>query len=347
MPMRKHLAELVSACVAVGLVTRRLTTPHPRSHNIDSEAPPPPPPVQQERPNYVALIKNAVNRFLDDDCMTMSAAIAYYTTFSIAPLLLIVIAIVGLIFGRDVVQRDIQTQVQGLIGSDAAKQVGAMVQNAGEHSSTGVMSAILGIIALIAGATGAFTQLQTSLNAVWHVKPDPSKGGVRNFIGHRVLSLGMILAIAFLLLVSLAVSAALAAFGNFLASFLPQGFSGPLLQVIGDLVSLVIIALLFAAMLKVLPDANTKWRDVWFGAGVTAVLFTIGKFLIGIYLGHSGTASAYGAAGSFVLIVLWIYYSLIFLFGAELTALWSGADVGVVPPAPGAVSVETEEHVKP
>jgi membrane protein len=285
---------------------------------------------------------------MDDDGTTMAAALAYYTTFSIAPLLLIIISIVGLVFGRQAVQHQIDAQIQGLIGQGAASQVGAMVKNAAQHSSTGIISAILGMIALIVGATGSFTQLQSSLNRIWHVKPDPRAGGIKNFIGHRILSLGMILAIAFLLLVSLVVSAALSAFGNLISGLLVQGFSHALLMAINFIVSLAIIAALFAAMFKVLPDAKIQWRDVWIGASITAVLFTIGKFLIGMYLGHSGTASAYGTAGSFVLIVLWIYYSsLIFLFGAELTAAWSEAHSGSIQPKAGAVKIQTEERIEP
>jgi membrane protein len=299
-------------------------------------------------PGNWKVLSNSASRFLDDDCTTQAAAIAYYTTFSIAPLLLIVIAIVGLAFGRDVVQRQIQEQIQGLIGSGPASQVGAMVQNAGEHRSGGIVSAVLGILALIFGATGAFSQLQSSLNGIWHVRPDPRAGGVKNFIGQRILSLGMILAIAFLLLVSLVVSAALSAFGGMASRFLPSGFSGPLLHGIEFAVSLAIVAALFAAMFKVLPDARIAWRDVWIGALLTAILFTVGKFLIGLYLGHSGAASTYGTAGSFVLIVLWIYYSsIIFLFGAEFTAAWSEAHSGSITPKPGAVKVQTQEKLDP
>src|SRR5437868_4895301 len=142
---------------------------------------------------WIALPKKAAGRFIDDDCMTMAAALAYYTIFSIAPLLLIVIAAAGLIFGHDVVQHQITGQIQGLIGQDAAKQVGSMVQNAGQHQSTGIVSAALGLLALLFGATGAFTQLQSSLDRIWRVKPDPKRGGVKTFIGQRILSLGMIL----------------------------------------------------------------------------------------------------------------------------------------------------------
>jgi membrane protein len=294
------------------------------------------------------LIYRAGSQFMDDDCTTMAAALAYYATFSLAPLLLIVISIVGTIFGHQVVQQEVQEQIQGLIGEGAATQVGAMVQSASQHSSTGVFAAILGVLTLLIASTGAFAQLQSSLNRVWQVKPNPAIGGIRNFLGHRLLSLGMILAVGFLLIVSLAVSAALSAFGDFLAGYLPPGFSGSLLEAISLGASLVIIAAMFAAIFKVLPDAKIRWHDVRAGAILTAVLFTLGKYGIGVYLGHSGTASAYGAAGSFVLIVLWVYYSsLIFLFGAEFTFVWAEAHRGFVDPKPGAVRVTVEEKVHP
>jgi membrane protein len=294
------------------------------------------------------LIGKAFGRFMDDDCTSMAAALAYYATFSLAPLLLIVISIVGLIFGRQAVQHQIQSQIQGLIGPGPASQVGAMVQNAGRHASAGILGAVLGIIALLFGATGVLVQLQSSLDRIWRVKPDPKAGDIKNFIGQRILSLGMIIAIAFLLVISLAVSAALSAFGGFVSDYLPHGFSGPLLQAIGFLVSLVIIALMFASMFNYLPDARVLWPDVWTGAVITAILFTIGKFLIGLYLGNSGLASAYGAAGSLVLIVLWIYYSsMIFLFGAEFTAIRSEAHLGSVQPKPRAVRAKVEENDEP
>jgi membrane protein len=353
--------RLLSATLAVVLVTRRLTHSH-RPGVLSTEGPQPELQVLQRSHERQAdaqkrasgtkgkyrLVSTALSHFLDDDCTTMAAALAYYTTFSIAPLLLIVISIVGLIFGRQAVQHEIQTQIQGLIGPGAASQIGAMVQNAGQHSSTGVLGAVLGILALVTGAIGAFTQLQSSLDRVWRVKPDPRAGGIKKFIGQRFLSLGMILVIGFLLLVSLVISAALSAFGDLISGFLPRGISGPILLAIGFITSLAVMTALFAAMFKVLPDAKIEWRDVWVGAAITAVLFTIGKFLIGMYLGHSGTASAYGTAGSLVLIVLWIYYSsLIVLFGAELTAACSEVYSGPVQPNRGPVKVSNEETIQP
>lgn len=331
--------DRVSKAIAVSLIARRFLGRHTDAHNT-----PAPQPEPQRTIGVLGAAKKAIGRFMDDDCTTMAAALAYYTTFSIAPLLLIVISIVGLIFGHDAVQHQITAQVEGLIGHGAASQVGAMVQNAGQHNSTGVLGAALGLLALLFGATGAFTQLQSSFNRIWRVKPDPKAGGVKNFLGQRILSLGMILAIAFLLIVSLAVSAALSAFGSVISGYLPKGFSEPLLQLLAQLGSLVVIGLLFGAMFQVLPDAKIRWRDAITGATVTAILFMVGKYLIGLYLGHSSTASAYGAAGSLVLIVLWIYYSsLILLLGAEFTAVRTGD----VQPKPGAIKVLEEATPAP
>ncbi len=295
------------------------------------------------------VLKRTVSQFLDDNCSTMAAALAYYTTFSLPPLLLIIIAVVGLVVGRQAVQGSIQQQIQGLIGSGAAGQVETMVRAAGQHHSAGIVGGILGILALIFGATSAFAQLQSSLNSIWHVKPDPEAGGVRSFLVQRVLSFGMILAVAFLLLVSLAVSAALSALGGMIARYLPSGFSAALLQAIEVVMSLAIISALFAAIFKVLPDVRIEWRQVWAGALITALLFTAGKFLIGIYLGKSGAASAYGAAGSLVLIVLWIYYSsMILLVGAEFTRVWAEFHGRRVEPKKGAVRViQQEQHERP
>jgi membrane protein len=335
--MRRFLTN----ALGISLIARQLTghgVEAPAEAKIADAGPAP------EKKGVYKLVSTAVSRFLDDDCMTMAAALAYYTTFSITPLLLILIGIAGMIFGREAVQTEITGQIQGMIGKGAATQVGSMIQNAGQHSSTGVVSAVVGFVALLAGATGAFTQLQSSLDRIWRVKPDPQAGGIKNFVGQRVLSLGMILAIAFLMIVSLAMSAALSAFGSWIATYLPRGFSGPMLQFLGQVASLLVLAAMFAAMFKVLPDALIAWRDAAVGGSITAVLFTAGKFLIGVYLGHSSTASAYGAAGSLILIVLWIYYSaIILLVGAEYTVVRYESRSGAARPKPGAVKVHVEE----
>ncbi|HEY2013925.1 MAG TPA: YihY/virulence factor BrkB family protein [Bryobacteraceae bacterium] len=289
--------------------------------------------------------KRTYKGFSDDDAMTLGAALAYYTVFSLAPLLLTVISIAGLIMGREAVQNQIQSQVQMLIGSGSAEQVKIMLTKATESQSGGVLGTIVGIVVLILGATGTFGSLQDALNKVWHVKPDPRAGGVKAFLGKRVVSFGMILGVAFLLLVSLALSAVLSAAGTWIGRFFPSWLSSSLLQVIGFVVSLVIISALFGAMFKILPDAELHWREVWVGAVVTGLLFSFGKLAIGLYIGKSATASAYGAAGSFVVIVVWLYYaSLIMLFGAEFTKTWALEHGRLIEPEPGAVAVRKEEH---
>jgi membrane protein len=293
--------------------------------------------------NYV---KRTFSSFLDDDCMTMGAAIAYYTVFSLAPLLLTVIAIAGLVFGREAVQHGIVGQIQQLIGSDAAKEIQTMLAKAGQNHTGGIIGTIIGLIILIFGATGAFSALQDALDRAWHVKPDPKTGGLRSFVTKRVLSFGMILGVVFLLIVSLAISAMLAAVGSWMQPMLPAGLSEGVLHGITFVVSFVVISALFAAMFRVLPDAHVAWRDVWLGGAVTGVLFDVGKTAIGLYLGKAAPASTYGAAGSFVVIVLWLYYaSLIVLLGAEFTKIWADAHGRGLQPQKGAVRVEMHEQL--
>jgi membrane protein len=286
------------------------------------------------------ILKTAVQDFINDDCTTMAAALAYYTLLALPPLLLVLISIVGLAFGHDAAQGKIQSEIRDLIGSGAGNQVGTMVQHAADNRSSGIVGAVLGLVTLIFGATTSFAQLQTALNRIWRVKPDPKAGGVWNFLTQRVLSLGMIVAVGFLLLVSLAVSAALSSFGGVVAGWLPEGFSKTLLHGIELAISFLVISALFATVFKVLPDAKLTWRQVGAGALATGALFTVGKFAIGLYLGKTGAASAYGAAGSLVLIVLWIYYSsLIVLLGAEFTRVHAESRGHSVQPKEGAVVV--------
>ena len=194
------------------------------------------------------------------------------------------------------------------------------------------------------GASGAFGQLQAALNRAWEVAPDPEQGGLKAFLLKRVFSFGMILSVAFLLLVSLVLSAALSAFGGALAGMLPEGVSATLLQVLNQVVSFAVIAGLFAAIFKVLPDATVAWRDVWVGAAVTAVLFVVGKFVIGYYLGRSNPGEAFGAAGSLAVMFVWIYYSsMILLLGAEFTQAWAEARGSGIAPERGAVRVVQEK----
>jgi len=265
--------------------------------------------------------------------------------FSLAPLLLTIIGIAGLVLRRDVIENQIQSQIQALIGSGAGDEIKTMLTQATQNKSGGIIGTVIGLTMLLLGATGTFGSLQDALNKIWHVKPDPAAGGVKAFLGKRLLSFGMILGIAFLLLVSLALSAFLAAAGLRVKGMLPSGLSAGALQATGFATSFVIIASLFAAIFKILPDAKVQWREVWVGAAVTGILFEIGKTAIGLYLGKTAAASGYGAAGSFVVIILWLYYaSLILLFGAEFTKIWA-LDHGRKPePEPGALRVSTEEH---
>lgn len=293
--------------------------------------------------SLLQVAKDTFNEFLGDDCMTQGAAMAYYTVFSLAPLLLVIVSLAGLVFGREAVQHEIAGQISGLIGSDAAKQVEAMLAHQAQDEAQGIVGTVVGLLTLLFGATGAFAALQDALNKAWHVQPDPARGGMRAFLTKRVWSFGMILGIVFLLVASLAVSAALAAVTKFMGGYLPAGFSATLAHALSFTVSLAVITALFALILKFLPDGEVHWRDAWAGGAVTSVLFTIGKTALGFYLGKAAPGSAYGAAGSLVVIVLWLYYaSLILLIGAEFTKVWAAKHRRKIHPEPGAVSVVTE-----
>jgi membrane protein len=284
-----------------------------------------------------------IRDFINDDCQTMAAALAYYTVFSLPPLLVIIIAVAGVVFGAETVETAIRQQVSGLIGQGAADQVSTMARHAGQKTSAGMIGTIIGIGALLLGATTAFAQMQASLNRVWQVKPDTKQGGIWSFLTKRVLSFGMILGVAFLLLVSLAISAALSAIGS-RAQGLLSGISEPVFWALNAGVSLAVITVLFAAIFKILPDADVRWKDVWVGALVTALLFTAGKFALGFYLGRSDPAAGYGTAGSIILILLWTYYAaMILLLGAEFTQVWANARGGIRPEK-GAVKVLRDER---
>jgi membrane protein len=260
------------------------------------------------------LFKSAGFRWMEHKAPRLGAALAYYTAFSLAPLLVIAIAIVGLVFGRDAATGQISAQIESVVGADGAKAVETMVASANKPAS-GIFATMVGVIMLLLGALGLFGQLQDALNTVWEVQPKPGRG-LFTFFRERLLSLTMVLGTAFLLLVSLMVSAALAALG----SLVGEWGATILGQTLNIAVSLIVITILFAMIFRFLPDAKIAWRDVWFGAAFTTLLFTLGKFLIGLYLGKTGTASAYGAAGSLAALLIWLYYSAqIFLFGAELT----------------------------
>lgn len=268
------------------------------------------------------LLKNSFKDFMDDECPRMAAALSYYTVFALPPLLILLLLIAGAVWDPADVQKAIQTQMGSLMGSAGAEEIGTIINQAERPGGRGI-KAVLGVGALILGATGAFLQLQGALNRAWEVEPDPNAGGIKNFIFKRLLSLGMILGIAFLLLVSLALSAAVSAIGGFAGRLIP-GASSAILFLFENVITFVVVAGLFATIFKVLPDARIAWKDVWVGAGVTALLFTLGKFGLGFYLGRSNPGEAFGAAGSLALVLVWIYYSsMIVLFGAEFTQQWA------------------------
>ncbi|RYD72777.1 MAG: YihY/virulence factor BrkB family protein [Sphingobacteriales bacterium] len=290
---------------------------------------------------FFNLLKDAFKSFSKDDTWTMGAALSYYTVFSLAPILIIVIAAAGMIFGKEAVQGQIFGEVKGFLGAEGAAQVQEMVKSAYKPGKSQLATGIA-IALLIYGATTVFGQLQASLNKIWQVKPKPKKGYIK-YIRDRFLSFSLIIALGFLLLVSLVVSAAMVALGKFLASKLPE-VSVYLLQILTFVLSLLVNTLLFAMMYKFLPDAKVKWRDVWAGSIFTALLFALGRFLIALYLGKSDIGSTYGAAGSIVLVLLWVNYSSqILFFGAEFTQVYATQYGSHIRPSEYAVRVKNIE----
>jgi membrane protein len=266
------------------------------------------------------LLRDTVLSFIEDEALSRGAAIAFYTVTSLAPVLLIVIAIAGFAFGQDAAQNAIIEQLSGLMGPQAAEVLQSAVASA-SGASSGIIATIVGTITLIITASGVFGELQSTLNAIWRAEPT-GLATVSRLIRARAASLGLVAALGFLLMVSLVVSAALTAFGNQLNSILP--FGQLLLPALHFVVSLLLISVLFAAIYKVLPDRHLEWRDVVVGGVVTAILFNIGKSLIGWYIGSSAIASSYGAAGALIVLLLWVYYSIqIFLLGAEFTKIYA------------------------
>ncbi|MBW4545336.1 MAG: YihY/virulence factor BrkB family protein [Symplocastrum torsivum CPER-KK1] len=268
------------------------------------------------------LMKVTVSQWRQDQASLMAAALAYYTVFSLAPLLIIIIAIAGAVFGEQAAKGELVTQIQEVIGTDGAQFIQTAIENASQlDPSQGPIPTLINIGVLLFGASVIFTQLQKSLNKIWEVQAKP-ENGILQFLRKRLLSFSMVLVIAFLLLVSLVVSTLLVILGNYLRGLIP-GFTY-LWQILNALVSFSIVTLLFAMIFKILPDAKIAWKDVWMGAAITAVLFNIGKSLLGFYLGHTTFASAYGAAGSLVIILTWVFYSAQILFlGAEFTQVYT------------------------
>jgi len=296
-----------------------------------------PPPRRRGAPR---LALDAAREFSADGCASLAAALSYYTIFSLPPFLVLLLLVLGAVLDPEDVRGALEGQIQGLVGPSGGEIARTLLQQAELPGRGGLVATLLGAGALLLGATGAFGQLQVAMNRVWEVQPDPEQGGLWNFLGKRAFSMLLILGVAFFLLVSLAVSAAMSMVGERAAGALPSGLSEPVLHAIHLAISFGVITLLFGAMLRYLPDVELRWRDVWVGAVVTALLFVIGKFAIGLYLGRSNPGEAYGAAASLAVLLVWIYYaSMIVLFGAEFTQVWTRAHRGRIEPEPGAVVV--------
>ena len=287
------------------------------------------------------FLRDSVSAFIDHDCPRMAAALAYYTVFALPPLLLIVIRIASVVLGRDAARGEIESQLDSLIGHAGAASVEGMIRSGDASGGGGVVGTVLGAIALVFGATTAFAELQSALNAAWEVRPESKGLGIRQFFLKRVLSLGMVLGVAFLLLVSLALSTFLSAAGAWVARLLPEGAVRMAWAVLDVALSFGLVTLRFATIFKVMPDAKIRWRDVWVGALMTSLLFNVGKFAIGLYLGQSDLGSTFGTAGSFAVLLVWIYYSsMVVLLGAEMTQVWARQHGRRIGPESGAVRVE-------
>ncbi|MBL7835655.1 MAG: YihY/virulence factor BrkB family protein [Cyclobacteriaceae bacterium] len=291
-----------------------------------------------------SVLKQSLVSFVQGDSFTHASSIAFYTIFSLPAILLISLSIGSTLFDRADVQRELVSQVGLLIGSGSAMEIENILINAARHTDTW-LARVIGIITLVVSATSVFLSLQISINQIWKIKPKPKRGFIK-FLVNRLLSLTMVISIGFVLMVSLVMDTLIVMFQERLSDNL-GGITLVIVTVLNVVMSFLFVALLFGLMFKMLPDAKIRWRDVWVGSLVTTALFTSGKFLIGLYLGNSSLNSAYGAAGSLVIILVWVYYSaLIFLFGAELTYIYT-KDIGSgIEPYSNAVRVETIEIEK-
>ena len=283
------------------------------------------------------LLKETFSEWQQDKASRLAAALSYYTIFSLPPLLLIAVAVAGFFLGRQAVRQELIAQVSSAIGEAGAQAIGVMLDGAGWDTGASTLATVVGVATLLFGATGAFAQLQEALDTIWDVAPRPD-AGPWGMVRSRLLSFSMVLVVAFLLLIALALSTALSAADSYLETILPGLVV--LARILNLVISFAVITLLFAAIYKVLPDVEIEWSDVWIGAAATAVLFTVGKYLLGLYLGRTGVSSAYGAAGALVLILLWIYYSAQILFlGAEFTQVYARRYGSRIVPAEHAVRV--------
>jgi membrane protein len=292
---------------------------------------PPRPTFEQTSASWIGrqwqICVAAANAWMDDYAPSMGAALSYYTLFSLAPLLVLVIAIAGLVFGQDAAQAAIIGQLQSIMGEEGATAVQGLL-TAAREPSTGIVASIVGGFLLLIGATAIFAELQSDLDRIWQVPAKDKPSGIWGWLRARVLSFGLVLGLAFMLMLSLVVSAALAASGEWLGG--GSAAESVLASALNFIASLAIFTFLFAMIYKIMPTAKISWHDVWMGSAVTALLFNVGKSLIGLYLAKSSVASGFGAAGSFVILVAWFYYSAqIFLFGAEYTWVYANSKKGV------------------
>lgn len=287
------------------------------------------------------ILREAGMKWVDDKASRLGAALAFYTVFSIAPLLLIAMAVAGFAFGKEAVEGQLFYQVRGMVGDQGADVIQTMIASASKPAS-GTLATLFGVLMLLVAAAGLFGQLQDAINTVWGVEPKPGRG-IWGFIRDRFLSITMVLGCAFLLLVSLVVSAMLAS----LATIMGDMKTSAVGQGLDFVISFGVVTGLFAMIYKFLPDVKIAWQDVWLGAAITALLFSIGKWLIGLYIGQSGISSAYGPAGSMAVLLIWLYYSSqIFLFGAELTKAYANRFGSKVVPSENAQAVGCEPQEK-
>ncbi|PVX44772.1 membrane protein [Flavobacterium sp. 103] len=286
------------------------------------------------------LLKNATLEFIDDNAIKLSAALAYYTIFALPPLLIIIITICGFFFGDEAVTGQLYGQINTLVGNEAAIQIQGAIKNV-ELSGSNVFVTIFGIGMLLIGASGVFAEIQSSINYIWGLRAKPNKG-FKKFIQNRIMSFSMIVSLGFLMIVSLSVNTILDIVNTRLKLYFPES-TIYLFYVVNSVIVFSIITLLFAIIFRTLPDGIIKWRDACLGASCTAVLFMIGKFAIGFYLGNSTIASIYGAAGSVIIILIWVYYSSIILyFGAEFTKVYAKTYGGKISPNEYSVEIKKE-----
>ncbi|MGQ0827831.1 MAG: YihY/virulence factor BrkB family protein [Bacteroidota bacterium] len=294
--------------------------------------------------NFWNILKLTFKGWNADDPFRQSAVIAYYAIFSLPALLVLIVNVIGFFFEREAINNEISRQIEGSMGSETAEQLQQIMQKAGE-TKAGVVSTIIAIATILIGATGVFVQLQKTLNNIMDVKEKENLGFLRQ-LKSRLFSFGLILSIGFLLLVSLVISSALAAFSHWLEARFPEVIAY-LFYVVEFAISLSVISLLFALMFKILPDVKIRWRNIWLGSFLTGILFIIGKYALSIYFGKAEPASVYGAAGSIILVLLWVSYSsMIVFFGAEFTkqyAVYHGTDLR---PKKDAVKIKTETENK-